>query len=62
MMLPQNKKRDNYLHITTLILNKNADLCSALFLEARAGIEPAHNGFADHRVTASPPSHRVPSY
>ena len=24
-------------------------------LEARAGIEPAHNGFADRRVTTSPP-------
>src|SRR3989338_8457898 len=27
--------------------------------EARAGIEPAHNGFADRRVTTSPSGHTV---
>ncbi len=27
---------------------------SILLLEARAGIEPARNGFADRRVTTSP--------
>src|SRR3989344_3853837 len=30
------------------------------FLEARAGLEPAHSGFADRRVTPSPPSHSLP--
>lgn len=32
------------------------------FLEARAGIEPAHGGFADRCVTTSPPCHVSLSY
>lgn len=29
-------------------------------LEAGTGIEPVHNGFADHRVTSSPSGHDAP--
>ncbi len=28
-------------------------------LEGREGIEPSHGGFADRRVTTSPPSHVI---
>ncbi len=35
------------------------DLSIKIFYEARRGIEPLHSGFADRRVTSSPPSQRA---